>query len=216
MVLLAPAAFAVERSAVKREAAPAAVVAWFAHQHARVLTFVGYSGAGYEDEAAMLAAASAVLDQFDPKTTIVNIGATAEGIGAVYEIARRRGFRTSGIVSTQAKESDSALSAFVDTVFFVPDSTWGGLQDGTNQLAPTSEAMVGSSDVFVAIGGGEIGRDELLAARRAGKDVRFIPADMNHRAAIAKAAAKGQPAPTDFRGAIGAALSATGGLPAQE
>ena len=53
----------------------------------------------------------------------------------------------------------------------------------------------------MAIGGGEVARDELVAARRAGKSVTFIAADMNHRIAIEKAAKKGEAPPTDFRGA---------------
>ena len=44
-----------------------------------VLTFLGYSGAEYENKAGMLEQAAKILAQFDPKATIVNIGATAAG-----------------------------------------------------------------------------------------------------------------------------------------
>jgi len=64
--------------------------------------------------------------------------------------------------------------------------------------------MVDVTDHLVAIGGGEVARDELVAARSVGKDTMFIPADMNHRIAIEKAAKKGQTPPTDFRGAADA------------
>ena len=64
--------------------------------------------------------------------------------------------------------------------------------------------MVEVSDRLVAIGGGEVARDELVAARRAGKDLTFIAADMNHRIAIEKATKKGEAPPTDFRGAADA------------
>jgi hypothetical protein len=57
---------------------------------------------------------------------------------------------------------------------------------------------------MVAIGGGEISRDELVAARRLGKKTQFIPADMNRDMARERARKRGQPAPTDFRGAAGA------------
>ena len=40
--------------------------------------------------------------------------------------------------------------------------------------------MVEVGDRLGAIGGGEVTRDELVAAKRAGKDVHFIAADMNH------------------------------------
>lgn len=166
-----------------------------------VLTFTGNSATGYEDEPAMLAAARRVLARFDPATTVVNIGATAEGIGAVYEIAKEMGFTTTGIVSTQARDHGVEISPHADRVFFVEDETWGGLLPGTERLSPTSEAMVAVSDRVVGIGGGEVSRDEMTAARRAGKPVEFIPAEMSHEAAVEKARKKGLPPPSDFRGA---------------
>jgi hypothetical protein len=170
----------------------------------KVLTFLGYSAAEYENKAAMLEHAARILDAYDPKATIVNIGATPDGIGAVYATAKQRGFPTAGIVSTQAKENNVKLSPCVDVVFFVRDATWGGFIPGTERLSPTSAAMVENSDVLIAIGGGEVARDELIAARRLGKKVQFIPADMNHEVARERARKRGQLAPTDFRGAAGA------------
>ena len=189
-----------------RVASPEEIRAFFESKRMRVLTFLGYSGAEYEDKAMMLEQAARILDQFDPRTTIVNIGATVEGIGAVYETAKRKGFLTTGIVSTQAKESEVALSPCVDIVFYVKDATWGGFIPGTQNLSPTSKAIVENSDVVVAIGGGEVARDELIAARRSGKHVQFIPADMNHQIARDKALKKKRRAPTDFRGAAASAF----------
>jgi len=183
-----------------REATPEEIRAFFTGKGMRVLTFLGYSGAEYENKAMMLEQAERILDQFDPKKTIVNIGATPEGIGAVYEAAKRKGFLTTGIVSTQAKKSNATLSPCVDIVFYVRDSIWGGFRPGTEELSPTSKAMVENSDVLVAIGGGEVARDELIAARQAGKRVQFIPADMHHLIAREKALKNAQPVPTDFRG----------------
>ncbi len=60
--------------------------------------------------------------------------------------------------------------------------------------------MVESSDVLVAIGGGDVARDEMIAAQRLGKTVEFIPADLNHRQAVDKARRESLPAPTDFGG----------------
>jgi hypothetical protein len=189
-----------------QDATPAQVRSHFKARQKTVLTFMGYSGAGYEDPAAMLQAAERVLARYTPARTVVNIGATAEGIGVVYELAVRRGFATSGIVSTQARDKAVALSPCVQQVFFVEDSSWGGKLPGGKGLSPTSAAMVDSSDVVVAIGGGEVTRDEFLAARRAGKKTRFIAADMKHQPAIDKALQQGLPAPADFRGALAAAL----------
>ncbi len=89
----------------------------------------------------------------------------------------------------------------MDHVFYVEDATWGGFVAGTKELSPTSKAMVENSDVIVAIGGGEIARDELLSAKRLGKKIRFIPADMNHQKARDSARKKKLPEPSDFRGA---------------
>ena len=189
-----------------RVASPEEIRTFFESKRMRVLTFLGYSGAEYENKAMMLEQADRILDQFDPRTTIVNIGATAEGIGAVYEAAKRKGFLTAGIVSTEAKESEVGLSPCVDIVFYVKDVTWGGFVSGTEKLSPTSRAIVENSDVIVAIGGGEVARDELIVARRLGKHVEFIPADMNHQIAHDKALKKAEPAPTDFRGAAASAF----------
>ena len=187
-------------------ASPQEIRAFFEDKRMRVVTFLGYSGAEYEDKELMLEQAAGILERFDPGKTILNIGATAEGIGAVYEAAKRRGFLTVGIVSTQAKENNVALSPCVDIVFYVKDALWGGFIPGTEKLSPTSEAIVENSDVIVAIGGGEVASDELIAAKRSGKHVRFIPADMNHQIARDKALKKGKPTPTDFRGAAASAL----------
>jgi predicted Rossmann-fold nucleotide-binding protein len=181
---------------------------FFAAQERRVLSFLGYSDSGYEDPAAMLEQAARVLDEFDARNTLVNIGATPGGIGAVYELAQRRGFMTTGIVSTQARESGVPLSPFVEVVLFVADASWGGLLPGSTRLSPTSQAIVDHSDIIVAIGGGAVARDELDAARRTGKPARFIAAEMNHAAALAAAARKGLPPPSDFRGAAGARFGA--------
>jgi hypothetical protein len=189
-----------------RDATPAQVRDHLKSQGKTVLTFLGYSGAGYENPAAMREAASRVLDAYPPAGTIVNIGATADGIGGVYALAVQRGFATTGIVSTQARDHAVPLSPCVQQVFYVADNQWGGRLPGSPALSPTSEAMVTSSDAVVAIGGGEVTRDEFLAARAAGKQTRFIPADMHHGAAIDKAVRQGRPPPVDFSGALAAAL----------
>ena len=180
------------------------ISAFFKGKQKMVLTFVGYSGAGYEDEASMRKQANRILSEFDPAKTIVNIGATPDGIGAIYELAKRKGFLTTGIVSSQARQNKLKLSPHVDQVFYVEDATWGGFVTGTKELSPTSKAIVANSDIMVGIGGGEVARDELVAAKRLGKQVRFIAADMDHQKARESARKKKLPEPTDFRGAANA------------
>jgi hypothetical protein len=174
----------------------------------KVLTFVGYSGAGYQDPDALIREASRILDRHAPARTLINIGGTDEGIGQIYALAKGKGFETLGIVSSLARQEQLPLSPCVDMVFFVPDSTWGGELPQGKGFSPTSSAIVRSSDALVGIGGGEVARDELLAARRAGKPVTFIPADMNHQLAREKARSKEQPEPTEFGGAAAAVLAA--------
>jgi hypothetical protein len=171
-----------------------------------VLTFSGYSGAGYESPEAMRHQAAQALEGLDPATTWINGGATAEGIGAVYALAKRKGFTTLAIVSSLACEQGVPLSPLVDHVFVVEDASWGGKLPGADRLSPTSQAMVDVSTTVVAIGGGEIARDEFLAARQAGKRVVFLPAEMNHRLAMDKARQQGKPPPSDYRGALHQAL----------
>ena len=174
----------------------------------QVLTFVGYSGAGYQDPDALMREASGTLDRHDPARTLINSGGTAEGIGQIYVLAKGKGFETLGVVSSLARQEQVPLSPCVDSVFFVPDSTWGGELPQGKGLSPTSSAIVRTSDALVGIGGGDIARDELLAARRAGKPVTFIPADMNHKLAREKARLKGLPEPKEFGGAAAALVAA--------
>ena len=177
------------------------VVDYFRKQGKTVVTFCGYSGLGYEEPEEMLRHAREILKQYDPKKTIVNCGAMSIGIGQIYELAKSHGFSTSGIVSSLAKESPRDISPHVDVIFFVKDETWGGILKDADRLSPTSQAMVSSTDVMIGIGGGEVARDEMVAAKKLGKSVRFIPADVNHKNAIERARKRNQAVPTDFRGA---------------
>jgi hypothetical protein len=174
----------------------------------RVVTFLGFSGSGYEGPDAVREAIEEVLAPLDPGSILINAGGTTAGIGIVYSIAKVGGFSTIGIVSSLAEKETAELSPDADRVYIIADDAWGGLRsDG--KLSPTSLAMVGASDEMVAIGGDEIARDELSAAKAQGKRVQYIPADMNHDAAKRKARKNGKPEPHDFRGAAYRIFGAT-------
>jgi hypothetical protein len=192
---------------VHQAATPQAVAAFVHQSGKRVLTFTGYSAAGYQDRQTMREHAARVLAASSPSRVLVNIGATAEGIGEVYELARQAGFVTMGVVSSLAQAQAVPLSPCVDHVFYVSDNSWGGLQPATGRLSPTSQTIVDISSAMVGLGGGEVARDEMLAAQARGKAVTFIPADMNHTVAHERAQQRGQPLPQDFRGAAHAALA---------
>lgn len=179
---------------------PAETQAFIRSLKKRVLTFFGFS-VGYENEAAMLAIAKKGLARIPPDAVLINIGATAGGIGAIYPLAKNMGFTTTGIVSSLAVERQKEISEAVDYICFISDTQWGGKLADSNQLSPTSQAMVSCSDVLVAIGGGEVTRDELLAGRALGKPVYFYPAEASHQNLIQRARQRNEPPPESFWGA---------------
>ena len=179
---------------------PAETQAFIKNLGKRVLTFFGYS-VNYENEEAMLAIVKRGLAKIPPDAVLINIGATASGIGAVYPLAKAMGFTTTGIVSSLAAKHIENISEAVDHVCFVSDTQWGGKLAGSNQLSPTSQAMVACSDVMVAIGGGEVTRDELTAGRALGRPVYFYPAEVSHQQLIQRAHKMNAPLPRSFWGA---------------
>jgi len=167
-----------------------------------VLTFFGYSGMGYEDEEGMLQIAQDVMSHYLPEKTLINIGGTKVGLGSIYSLAKSLRFETTGITSNQALLYPEEISDVVDHICFVKDSQYGGKLPNSDEVSPTSKAMVACSDILVAIGGGDISRDELLEGKKQGKPVEFFPADVNHDLAIQRAKRLGQPPPESFKGAV--------------
>lgn len=180
---------------------PEQAVAFFKKQNKTVLTFYGYA-VDYQNAAEPRKTVREILLQHAPSTTLVNYGATRAGMGAVYEVAKTMGFTTTGIVSTLALEFPDDISPYVDHICFVGDSTWGGKLADSNELAPTSKAMIAASDLLIAVGGGEISRDELMAAQAQGKAIQYYPAEVNHDWILKNARSKGQPPPDSFWGAV--------------
>ncbi len=173
--------------------------AFFVFQRKTVLTLFGFS-TGYEDEAAMLRKVREILSGYSPDTTLVNIGATAGGIGRAYPLAKSMGFTTTGIVSTLALDNVEQISEVVDHICFIADKQWGGKFPNSKYLSPTSKTMVACSDILIAIGGGEVTRDELLAGKEQGKPVHFYPAEVEHEWAIQNAEKADLPKPKYFWG----------------
>lgn len=167
------------------------VVEYIRSVRPRVVTFVGFSGTGYQDQEALHEAIRAELDLLSPHSTLICAGGTRDGIGAVYAIATQRGFRTAGIVSSQALSQRTMFSTECEVVLVVEDASWGGRQSN-GRLSATSQAMVDACDVMIGIGGGSIARDELEAAQRQGKYVKFHRAEMDHQLAREKAGNDGE------------------------
>lgn len=190
---------------VTQTATVAEVNEWFSGQDKWVVTFVGYSGTGYENGSQMLSIAAEQLRGLNPEEVIVNIGGTPDGIGGVYQLAKEMGFETTGIVSTQASKWEVPLSEHADRVFYVQDEAWGGYIEGTTTLTPTSEAMVDVSDRMVAIGGGDVANAEMNAFRNTQWHgaARNFPVDANHDIVTNKLLRKGKVATEeDFKSKV--------------
>jgi hypothetical protein len=167
------------------------VLEYFAASGKYTVTLLGYSGRGYDHPKQIQSLAYRILKGYAPAETIVNIGATRGGIGRVYEVARHMGFHTTGIVSRLAIAEKARFSGAVDEIFVIPDDRWGGYLPGKKDLSPTSSLMVQVSEEMIAIGGGEITRDELEAGITAGKKYRYYRAKMARKSAENLAARSG-------------------------
>lgn len=175
--------------------------AFFASQGKTVLTFFGYM-LGYENEDEMFGIVREVLSRFSPETALVNDGVTKLGLGEIYPLSKSLGFTTAGIVSRNILGDPSDISPSVDHICFIDDIQWGGKLPNAEELSPTSQAMIECSDMLIALGGGEIARDELLAGKKLGKPIHYYPLEVNHKNAIRHAKRKGLPAPESFLGAV--------------
>lgn len=152
----------------------------------KVYTLFGYADLEYENKPEVMAQIELELRALDPATTIINIGATEEGIGAAYEVAKKLGFETMGVVSNRALNYNGKFSSDVDRIYIINDvlRLWGGYIPGTKDAAPVSTVFLRVSNTISAYGGGEhtamVMRE---AVRRGGIDVKFTPAEMSHKKA---------------------------------
>lgn len=163
----------------------------------KVHTLFGYSALEYDNKESVFARITEDLKKLDSAEWIVNIGATEEGIGGAYRIAKDLGFETIGIVSTQALSYSGNFSPYVDMIYIVNDPNWGGFVPGTDRLAEATKAYLGVSDSIAAYGGGENTAVTLREAAKLGIPLAYAPADMNHEKALRQSHGK----EVDFRGA---------------
>lgn len=139
----------------------------------------GFSGLGYRHPDDVMQAVENDLRQLNPDITTVAIGATEEGIGAAYKVARDLGFTTLGIVSSKSIVYDGRYSDFVDEVVIVHDTEWGGYVPGSTDMTPTTQVFVKGSDSIAAYGGGQITAVSIREAKKRGVKVTYTPAEMN-------------------------------------
>ncbi len=142
--------------------APADVRAYFQAKKAKVVTFFGYSGAGYEDEGGDAVAGARQA----PRLRSRDNAREHRGDGR-RDWRRLSGGQGAGLLDHGDRLEPGEAGAgrpgpLLDVVFYVTDTTWGGFADAkARRLSPTSQAMIENSDVLVAIGGGEVSRDEI-------------------------------------------------------
>ncbi len=152
-----------------------------------VIAFAGYGELGYEREEVVREIALRVLAERAPSETVVHSGTLLRvgghaGIAEVYSIARELGITTTGIhPSVAMKFGDThRVSRDCQHVFFLEDTSWGGLLPGSLEPSPSLSLHLEVSHELVAIGGGKHAAEELLAFTSRGIEARYFAAEMNH------------------------------------
>lgn len=139
-----------------------------------VMVFTGYSGLGYADIGALHESLESVLRQSIEKFGINNLivvsGATTDGIGTVYSIAKKWGLKTLGVVSEQAREYGH-ISEDCDDVIYVPDpaASWKVLDENGNSYMTylsSSKEDISRTGEILAFGGGDVTVSELEEAKK--------------------------------------------------
>ena len=93
-------------------------------------------------------------------------GVTPDGIGKIgYDLADNLGMRTTGTVSSNVLKYPDGIRprSMTHQNMIIKDASWGGFNQATGKLNPTSDVFVHASDKYVAAGGGEVMADEAKA-----------------------------------------------------
>ncbi len=165
----------------------------------KVVTITGYSFEGYQDISAVLNSAVRILDKYNPETHIINLGHLTGDDLSIYSMAKSRGFTTIIILSSAAINSLSSMEE-VDMAFVVKDKNLGGFIESTKKLSATSQAIVASSDIIYALGGGEIVYAELREALSLDKEIYFTSMEVNHNLAKQRAEEQGYTDLQNYKG----------------
>jgi hypothetical protein len=146
----------------------------------KTLVFGGFSGLGYAEptklEEAVKERIQTEITKYGVENVAVVAGATSDGIGSIYKIAKDLGVTTYGIVSDAGKEYGSDASC--DKTFFVPDpgNTWQVLsKSGESYMVDVAK----NNGVLVYYGGGDVAVAEIKEAKEKGikieTDVSYEP-----------------------------------------
>lgn len=147
---------------------------------------LGFSALGYESVEALEEAfrqdlALNIEEQGGPQNVVVVGGATQVGVGHLYEIAKKMGVETLGIVSEVVLQGDDKISESCDHTIFVPDpqGTWDVLNP-TGESYTVIAALInrifgGLGGELFSYGGGEVAGREVMAAERNGVPFTVYP-----------------------------------------
>lgn len=166
-----------------------------------VVVFGGFSGLGYEEKdrlkEQMKEDLQKYINEHGKDNLAVVCGATPEGVGIIYEVAKSLDLKTYGIVSTAALEySDNPQSAFCDTVLFSKqlDGVWT-VKNKQDQSLMVDIATQGQGGLLHYYNGGEVALDEIKEAKQRGVPVEinfdFKPNAANVAKRVEKAAKNG-------------------------
>ncbi|EAN4380549.1 hypothetical protein DRE45_21375 [Salmonella enterica subsp. enterica] len=150
-------------------------------QNKHVMVFSGFSALGYENiellKKTIKLELKRAINVYGEDLLCVVAGATSEGIGIVYDLAKEMKISTLGIVSEQAKGHESPNC---DKVVYVPDpeKTWKVLDVTGNSYmvyVATQKDNISRTGEFIALGGGNVTLSELNEAKRLNLFVKVYP-----------------------------------------
>lgn len=141
-----------------------------------VLVFSGFSGMGYEDteklQEYITKEIKQKIDEHGSHNLLIVAGATPDGIGCVYDIAKKLGVSTLGIVSQQA--ATNSLAKNCDSVIQIkdPDNSWKVLDNSGDSYMVYVASKYGC---FFAFAGGSVTFSELNEAVDKGIKTKIFP-----------------------------------------
>ncbi|WGL99244.1 hypothetical protein QE177_05025 [Arsenophonus sp. aPb] len=141
-----------------------------------VLVFSGFSAMGYEDIEKLQEYITKEIKQHIDEQGIHNLlivaGATPDGIGCVYDIAKNLGVCSLGIVSQQAPTNSLAKNCQSVIQIKDLDNSWKVLDDSGNSYMVYAASKNGC---FLAFGGGSVTLSELEEAEKKGIETKVFP-----------------------------------------
>lgn len=157
------------------------------------VTFIGYSGLGYDDPEALKATMKSELErcmrEHPDKQIVVVCGGTSVGIGAVYDVVAddatlRQNIKCIGIVSELASEEDLVKDKQDFKVGIVrvpdPDKSWQTKwTEGDKKYQAMNYPAYEYGGEILGFGAGGVGHEEVEDAKEIGIEIKLFPSKPN-------------------------------------